>query len=534
MIQRRTRHLKTAPWGLLFRAVLAGFLEWWEHGRHPLEFLLELPVSFIGWFGNVKLWLFQDRKDRESMFEKRTIVALATPPGEGGLAVVRLSGPASLLVAERVFSGLGNGDSVDSHRVVYGILNSVLVEKEGSYTRGPAIDEVLALPMLAPRSYTGEDTVEFFCHGSRLIVGMVVKACRMAGAFPATAGEFSQQAFLNGRISLDQAEAVADLIHADNEYAARAALKQLRGGLNSELKDIEQPLLQLLSQLEGSLEFTEEEDVSVSLTEVSSILSTSIKQMDKLLALVPAGRLLREGVQVVLAGPPNVGKSSLFNALLDEQRAIVDPEAGTTRDVISGRVSRGSRLFVFHDTAGLRENAGRVEKIGIERTHSSIRNADIVLQLREAGSSSAALEALDDSSELITLDVVTKYDLCSEEEDNRNLVDCVCTSSISGAGIEDLWEALENAVSEFGLEQAVGMGIILNERHKHKIQSCRQDLFELDNETKKMIAMDFEQGGEEIVATLLSSVLSSLGEISGRVFSEQLLESVFKRFCVGK
>jgi tRNA modification GTPase len=464
----------------------------------------------------------------------RTIVAQATPPGVGGLAVVRISGPEAFKVAGSIFKKLEKRENLKSHCAVYGILRSLTANKSGDYEPGLPIDGVLALPLIAPSSYTGEDTVEFFCHGGRYVVNSILEACRMAGACPAGPGEFSQQAFLNGRLSLDQTEAVADLIHADNEYAARAAFKQLRGGLNAEMMSIEAPLLELLSDLEGSLEFTEEEEVSVSLDEISALLGASLVQLNNLLSLAPAGRLLREGVQVVLAGPPNVGKSSLFNALLMESRALVDGEAGTTRDVISGEILRGKNLFVFHDTAGLREDAGRVEKMGIELTHRSIENADIVLVLKEAGSLSSDQLAGNDFPEKFTINVLTKGDLVTEVNSVNVPLDTISTSSIAGTGLDALWDRIEKCVTAYKLEQAVGMGVVLNERHKHKIQNSLNDLVSLSGEVDKMIARGLTHGGEEVIATMLSSLLSGLGEVSGRVFSEQLLGSVFQRFCVGK
>ena len=309
--------------------------------------------------------------------ENDTIVAVATPEGEGGLAVVRLSGPEAISMAGQVFEGDRFGPEMESHRAVYGILFSSNSSKEKSYP----IDQVLALPLLAPHSYTGEDTVEFFCHGGLMAARMVVAACRAAGAKPAGPGEFTRRAFLNGKLSLDQAEAVADLIHAESEASARGAIRQLLGGLDEQLTAIEKPLLDLLSRIEGSLEFVEEEETEVPLQEIRDTLKNAAEQVDQLVAMAPAGRLLREGIHVVLAGPPNVGKSSLFNALLEEDRAIVDGEAGTTRDVISARIEHGGTMFVFHDTAGLREDPGRVEKMGIDRTWKKVNEADLVLML---------------------------------------------------------------------------------------------------------------------------------------------------------
>ncbi len=451
-----------------------------------------------------------------------TVVALATPVGEGGLAVVRISGPEAFVVANQVFSGGGFSLNPEPRRAVYGILKSVSGSSSVDSVASYVIDRALVLPFKGPASYTGEDTVEFFCHGGRMVAQAVIKACRKAGAEPAAAGEFTRRAFLNGKLSLDQAEAVADLIHAQSELGARAAVQQLLGGLNQQLSDIEEPLLDLLSALEGSLEFVSEEDVSVPLTEVEKVLLASVGRLDKLIEMSPAGRLLRDGVHVVLAGAPNVGKSSLFNALLREERAIVDGEAGTTRDVVSSRIQRGGSVFVLHDTAGLRDDAGRVEQMGIERTWRQVNEADIILSLTITGRKSVGL-SVDSSAPVIS--VFTKHDL---EPSFDVPDDAVVLSSETGEGIDKLWQAIDRAVVAFQLEEAVALGVVLNERHLYKLTQSRQELHRLYVEVKD------SRPGEEIIGSLLSSILSGLGEVSGRVFTEHMLESVFRRFCVGK
>jgi len=451
--------------------------------------------------------------------EKDTIVALATPEGEGGLAVVRLSGPEAVAMAGRIFESRGFGEKIESHRAVYGILFSSTKEDETSYQ----IDQVLALPLLGPHSFTGEDTVEFFCHGGRMAARMVVAACRGVGAIPAGPGEFTRRAFLNGRLSLDQAEAVADLIHAESEASARGAIRQLLGGLDDQLSAIEEPLLDLLSRIEGSLEFVEEEEPGVPVEEIIRILTQACAKVAELLTMAPAGRLLRDGIHVVLAGPPNVGKSSLFNALLEEDRAIVDPEAGTTRDVVSARMVHEGTVFVFHDTAGLRDDPDRVEKMGIDRTWKKVNEADLVLLLSESDDRNPDPIA---GCKAPVIPVMTKADL---QTGDKSFVDNKLTvSSVTGKGLSELWSALDLAVRGFRLREAVAMGVVLNERHLHKLALCRSDLEILIHE------LESDPPGDEVIGTMLSSLLSGLGEVSGRVFTEQLLESVFQRFCVGK
>ncbi len=460
------------------------------------------------------------------MFED-TIVAIATPEGQGGVAMVRLSGSNALNIASLVFKP-GFGDVIKSHHAVYGILEWPDGKSDNQTGLEGVIDQVIALPMLGPNSFTGEDTVEFFCHGGVVVSRLVVSACRLAGARPATAGEFSRRAFLQGKMSLDQAEAVADLIHAESDMAARAAIRQLLGGLNTQLSAIEKPLLELLAQLEGGLEFVEEEHAGVNSTQIGRVLSQSMQGITRLLDLAPAGRLLREGIHVVLTGAPNVGKSSLFNQLVGTDRAIVDDEAGTTRDVVTERIVRRGQVFVLHDTAGLRVAPGRVENKGIERTHQAVDQADIVLALSlHSEAKNVSSELLEKPSSAAVISVMTKCDLAVAD---GSASASVLTSSSTGFGVEELWEKMEESVQKYELDKAISLGVVINERHRFKLENSRLELGQLLEEFSDPDAIP----GDEIIGTLLASILSQLGEISGRVFSEQILESVFSRFCVGK
>jgi tRNA modification GTPase len=483
--------------------------------------------------------------------EDRTIVARATPDGEAGLAVVRLSGPQAVAIARRVFACKAFQERSLSHRAYLGL--AVWPETPGheepglqpGYAGDPrqagdVLDEVIVLPMLAPRSYTGEDTVEFFCHGGHVPARRLVEACLAAGALAAGPGEFTRRAFLNGRLSLDQAEAVGDLIRARDDLAASAALQQLRGGLDRELEEITTPLRGLLVALEGSLEFSEDEDIEVPREELLHILSLAQGRIEVLLALARAGRHLREGVQVVLVGAPNVGKSSLLNALTGEERVIVDHEAGTTRDVVSVPVSRPEGRFVLNDTAGLREEGNRVERLGMERTRKAIATADIVLQLREAGErdidASAPQPELQDAdpdrtpSGAVILHVLTKADRLTDTERERVMAghQDIITSAVDGSGLQDLWKRLEKIAGLEDMKKAAELGVYLNERHQHRLMYCLGDLKGL------LRACEDSRAGDEVVASLLASILTGLEEISGRVFTEHLLDDVFSRFCVGK
>ncbi|MFH2053458.1 MAG: tRNA uridine-5-carboxymethylaminomethyl(34) synthesis GTPase MnmE [bacterium] len=477
-----------------------------------------------------------------------TIAAQATPVGESGLAVVRVSGPDALAVTARIFEGgpfRGGAlvGAVESYRAVYGILRDPVFESSASEKTSCVIDQVLVLPLLAPHGYTGEDTVEFFCHGGRVVPDLVVRACLAAGAEPAGPGEFTRRAFLNGKLSLDQAEAVADLIHATGELGARAAIRQLQGGLDDQMRGIEHPLLQLLAEIEGSLEFLDDEDVSVPAERAVAVLREAVAGIDRLLDVAPAGRILREGFHVVLAGAPNAGKSSLFNALLGEDRAIVDDEAGTTRDVVAGKRIRRGQAYILHDTAGLRGDAARVELLGIQRTYRTLAEADVILYLTEADAprdpEPEVRELVNSAQPSIPLITVwTKGDLAdagrragphpAPEAGRGGAAAAILTSSRTGSGLDEVWRALESVAAGYRLDEALSLGVVMNARHQHKLEECRRDLV--------LLADELEQNhpGGEVTGTMLAAILGRLGEVSGRVFSEQVLEAVFRRFCVGK
>ncbi len=455
-----------------------------------------------------------------------TIAAVATPPGEGGVAIGRVSGPAAVAIAEAVFRGHGVERPLLSHRACHGVV---------CWPRsGEPIDEVICLPLLAPRSYTGEDTIELQCHGGRTVARQVLAACEAAGARPAGPGEFTRRAFLNGRLSLDQAEAVADLIHAEDALAARGALGQLMGGLKREIAAVEGPLLALLADLEGGLEFCDEPGAEVGRERVARELGDALAGIDRLLELAPAGRRIREGIQVAIVGPPNVGKSSLFNALLGVDRALVDGEPGTTRDVVSAPINLDGCLFVLHDTAGLREGGGRVESLGMRKTIAAAGSADIILSLREAGEAAGGAVTTAHASAApgaVVVDVMTKADAqdgIAAQEDARGDPEALLTSARTGSGMAELKSRLAELAARGRIKEAVELGVVLNDRHQQKLMECRSGLAEL----LESVARD--DIGDEVTASLLASSLTALGEISGRVFTENLLREIFARFCVGK
>ncbi len=445
------------------------------------------------------------------MSEPHTIAALATPAGAGGVAVVRVSGPDALDVARRLLPGDERLTEVRSHRAFLATLRNP--------DTGEDLDRGLVLPMLGPDSFTGEDVVEFHCHGGVWPARLVIDACIAAGARPAGPGEFTRRAFLNGRLGLDQAEAVADLIGAENRLAARGSLRQLHGALRDEIAALERPLVELLAELEGGLEFGEEDARDVPPDRIARELAAARTRIEALLAHAESGRRLRDGVQVVVAGAVNAGKSSLFNALLGEDRALTDPDPGTTRDVIRARLEHEGVVYVLHDTAGLRESAGRVESRGMTKAREEIDRADVVLHVFDLTDGYAGPPGTDAP----VLTVGAKADLVDGETPAPD--GALITSARTGLGLEDLKRALADTARAERLEQTAERGLMLNRRHVEKLRDLDEALAHIADNT----------GAEqEVVCTLLQSALCDLGEITGRVFTESLLDEIFQRFCVGK
>lgn len=445
----------------------------------------------------------------------RTIAAVATPAGIAGLAAVRLSGPDALAIARRITTLAPSSLApAESHRA-----RVTTVRRPDAAT---PVDQVLALPMHAPRSYTGEHVVEFFCHGGAQPAALVLDACLAAGAEPAGPGEFTRRAFLNGRLSLDQAEAVADLIHAEDGLAARAALGRLRGGLRREVETIEAPLLGLLSRLEGSLEFSEHESVDVPRSESVSELNAAVARLDALLAEAEAGRRVREGVVAVIAGPPNAGKSTLFNALVGEERVLVDAEPGTTRDVVEASLVLDGVTIRLHDTAGLRDQAGRVETAGVARARETAAAADLVLWLGPIDGAPAPCPALPETTTV--LEVAARADLAPERPTPPGRLRI---SARTGEGLPELRRAIGAAVGATRMQEVAASGRTLARRHRMRLAAARERL-------EEVLAAAREDAPDEVVASLTALALEDLGEVTGRVFSERLLGEVFSRFCVGK
>ncbi len=451
-----------------------------------------------------------------------TIAALATPPGTAGLAVIRISGDDALRCTAAVFHGKDLA-SVPTHTAHYGSVRDAA---------GTLIDEVIATVFRAPRSYTGEDSVEISCHGGSAVTRGVLAALLETGARHAEPGEFTRRAFLNGRMDLVQAEAVADLIHAQSRDAHRASMEQLEGALSAHVREIREKLMHAASMLELSLDFVEEDVSFLSAEELLELVREADRSIGTALDSFGTGRLVREGVRVALMGLPNVGKSSLLNALLETDRAIVTDIPGTTRDFIEEPLLLRGQLFRFIDTAGLRSTGDIVEREGIARTHAIMREADIVCMLSEATEGQRGHDALSElfpafRPEQEVLRLYTKSDL----------IDAGLRDVLPGAGIpvsvrdKVLLDQLRDRLSEIGRDMCRPTErariLVTNARHADCLRKGRAAL-------QRAVAALGAGRTEEFVAIDVREAIEALGEMIGEVTSDDVLNGIFSRFCIGK
>ncbi len=453
------------------------------------------------------------------MFNFATIAAIATPWGEGGIGLVRISGEEALKIAHKLFkSRRGKDWFLGSHRLYYGHWQNL---------QGQVLDEVLLSVMLAPHSYTREDVVEINCHGGMQVMQEILATVLAAGARLARPGEFTQRAFLNGRLDLAQAEAVIDLIRADTHSAAQIALKQLAGDLSQKIHAINEEILNLLAEIEVNLDYPEEELEERSRCQIQHTVQKIITELDQLLQQAEQGRIYREGVQTVIIGRPNVGKSSLLNVLLGEEKAIVTEIPGTTRDLIEEiYLIQGIPLKLI-DTAGLRESQDPIEQIGMAKTRSCLEQADLIILMLEAGQEleEADQEILHISAGKKLLLVINKIDLHPEAD-----LDCPCPrvkiSAKTGQGLEELKNQIIALLLQ-GELNSPGKILISNVRHRDILQKARQYLQKFSLALEAGLSLD-------VADQDLRLAWEALGEICGTAFTEDLLDRIFSNFCLGK
>jgi tRNA modification GTPase len=452
-----------------------------------------------------------------------TIAAIATPLGQAGLAVIRLSGPQALAVADRTFHPAGRSSlqpsAASTHTIHYGHV----------VRQGRVVDEVLLSVMRAPRTFTREDVVEIACHGGMLAAKSVLDTVLANGARLAHPGEFTQRAFLNGRLDLAQAEAVLDLIHARTELALSAAQEQLAGKLSQRINRLRDDLMNALAHVEAHLDLPEEGIAPDTRHDLLARLGRGLGFMDELLRTAHDGQILRRGLRAAIVGRPNVGKSSLLNQLLGHDRAIVSPIAGTTRDTIEETANVRGIPVVFVDTAGLREAVEALEREGVRRSHDSMARADLILHVFDAAEPFTAEDAhyLARFAHKKRILVRNKIDLPPKlalPDAPASPVVEVC--SLTGQGVEALKDAIRTLVWA-GEIQVEMLEVMINSRHQDALRRAREAV----ERARDALGDDL---GFELVALELRIGANAVGEVVGKTTTEDLLDSIFSQFCIGK
>jgi len=452
-----------------------------------------------------------------------TIAAIATPLGEGGLAVIRLSGPGALALADRSFVPVGKSSLRPSvaptHTIQYG-----RIERQRR-----VVDEVLLAVMRSPRTFTREDVVEISCHGGLLPAKLVLDTLLENGARLAQPGEFTKRAFLNGRIDLAQAEAVADLIHSRTELALAAAHEQLSGKLSRRINQLRDDLLQMLAHVEAHIDFPEEDIAPDTKRQLVGRLAQGLAFIDELLRTANEGQILRRGIRAAIVGRPNAGKSSLLNQLLGHDRAIVSPIPGTTRDTIEETANIRGLPVVFIDTAGLREAGDDLEREGIRRSRQSLERAEVILQILDGSElfTPADEKYLAEFAGKKRLLIRNKADLPRRLELPVGLsASVVDVSCLTGEGLETLKDAIKRLVWS-GEISAEMLQVMINSRHQEALKRARAATLR----TLEALRADLTL---ELAALDLRIAVNAVGEVVGKTSTEDLLDSIFSQFCIGK
>ncbi|MGH8024709.1 MAG: tRNA uridine-5-carboxymethylaminomethyl(34) synthesis GTPase MnmE [Limisphaerales bacterium] len=446
-----------------------------------------------------------------------TIAAIATPLGEGGLAVLRISGPAAIAIADKLFSGKTRPSTAQSHVLHFG---KILRD-------GKTIDEVLLAVLRAPRTFTGEDTVEISCHGGILPAKLILDAVLEQGSRLADPGEFTRRAFLNGRIDLAQAEAVADLIHSRTELALAAANEQLAGHLSRRINRLRDDLLDILAHVEAHIDFPEEDIAPETREQLIGRLDQGLAFIEQLLRTANEGQILRRGIRAAIVGLPNSGKSSLLNQLLGRDRAIVSPIPGTTRDTIEETANVRGLPVVFIDTAGLREARDEIEVEGIRRSRQSLARAEIILHVLDAnrpltGEEENYLREFAGKKRILIRNKIDLPIYC-ELPPGTTVSDVSC---VTGQGIESLKDAIKALVWS-GEIKAEMLQVMINSRHQDALNRARAAALRTLEAMRNNVTL-------ELVALELRIAVAAVGEIVGKTTTEDLLDSIFGQFCIGK
>jgi tRNA modification GTPase len=463
--------------------------------------------------------------------QHETICAISTASGEGAIGVVRISGPQAFPIVQSIFSRQGLVEK-PSHTLHFGtIVDGATV-----------VDEVVLSLFKGPHSYTGEDVIEISCHGSNYILGKVMELLTRGGAQAARAGEFTMRAFANGKMDLSQAEAVADLIASDSAASHRVAMQQMRGGYSKQINALRQQLIDFASLIELELDFSEEDVEFANRDQLSQLVEELRTSLGKLIASFATGNVIKSGVPVAIVGEPNAGKSTLLNALLNEDRALVSDIAGTTRDVIEDEISIGGIKFRFIDTAGMRDTDDKVESMGIEKTYQKIEQAAVVVQIIDAvkndreqvqelvnkvkerlqGKSTPLLVVANKIDQLVAAGDVTSEHVSENFEGLENVI---YISAKGGDNVELIGKRLLELVHAGSIhKQDI---IVTNARHHAALQQAKEALDKVAGGLETGISGDF-------LAMDIRQSLYHLGEITGEVTTDDLLGNIFGKFCIGK
>ena len=459
------------------------------------------------------------------MFIDDTIAAIATAPGEGGIGIIRISGPKSLEVAEDIFFSM-SGKKISEYPARTLIFGNI---KDGD----KKIDEVLVAYMKGPNSYTAEDVIEINCHGGFISVKRILELVLSKDVRLAEAGEFTKRAFLNGRIDLSQAEAVIDVINAKTDKAHEVAENQLDGSLSNRIREFRDKVTELLAQVEVAIDYPEEDIEFIAYTTLEEKTRELNKDIKKLYETSESGKIFREGLKTVIVGKPNVGKSSLLNSILGENRAIVTDIPGTTRDVIEEFVNIKGIPLKIVDTAGIRETDDVVEKIGVEKSMASFDTADLIIMVVDSSSelSEEDREILEKVQGKETILLLNKTDLpqvIDEEEVKKyvNEENIIKISALHNEGIEDVHDRIEAMVYKGDIKSSSNV-IITNSRHKDALYRAMKSAEDAMRAIEDRMPLDF-------VEVDLKNIWDYLGYINGDTVSEDLLDNIFNNFCIGK
>ncbi len=439
-----------------------------------------------------------------------TICAISTAPGTGGIAVIRVSGQDSIRIADTIFRGRTSLQEAKAGTVHFG-----RIERENE-----VLDEVLCSVFRAPHSFTGEDTIEIACHGSLYIQQQLLRWLIDAGCRAAEPGEFTRRAFLNGKLDLTQAEAVADLIAAQSKAEKDLALSQLRGSVSNELAALRERLLHFTSLIELELDFADHEELEFAdRSELTALAEEIETKLSNLIASFRTGNAIRNGIPVAIVGAPNVGKSTLLNALLGEQRAIVSDIQGTTRDTIEDTLILDGITFRLIDTAGLRETDDMLENMGIERSRQAVERAQIVISVLERGIPEVIL---DNTAGQTVIKVYNKADLLTPDE-RKKITEGLCVSAKMGE-----IELLKNALVQVAKESMNSSAVMLsNARHYEAIKRAHEAIVRVQEGLAENLS-------GELLSLDLQDCLSALGEVTGQITNQEVLQNIFSKFCIGK